>query len=254
LRHARAEVGSAAVAGALPVAGLLAYNAACFGSPLDTGYSHDFCWSPAQGSGLAGFTYPHLGPLFDLTFGPYRGLFFMSPFLVLAVLGAILLWRRGLALEATICVGAATIFIVALSAYWGWNGGRVDGPRYLVPAVPFLALPAAVSFPLLLRSLPGRLVLVVLSALSIFVTWSLFIAGNTFPLSWLRNPLLDYSLPALRANNLAPNAGLFFGLSGWPTLIPLVVALAVVVLGAWLTRRIAQEPIGRDRARPVLLG
>lgn len=247
-------IGAAAIAGAVPVAALLVYNAACFGSPTDTGYSHDFCWSPAQSAGFAGFTYPHSSPLFDLTFGPYRGLFYMSPYLLLAALGAFLLWRRGLGPEALVCVGAAIVFIVTLSAYWGWNGGRVDGPRYLVPAVPFLAFPAAVTFPWLLRSIAGRLVLFVLGAASCFVTWSLFITGDTFPLSWLRNPLVDYSLPALRNNVMAPNAGLFFGLSGWTTLLPLLLVLALVLLVAWVTGRAAQAPIGRDRASPVLLG
>jgi len=134
------RIASMTAAGAVPVAGLFAYNYACFGNPLDTGYSHDFCWSSAQGAGFAGFTYPHLGPLFDLTVGPFRGLFFASPFLLLAIPGLLVMRKRGLGPEALVCAITVVLFILAISAYWGWNGGKVDGPRYLVPIVPFCAL------------------------------------------------------------------------------------------------------------------
>lgn len=226
----RLSSAAAAAAGALvPLAGLLVYNARSFSGPLDSGYSHDFCWSSAQAAGFQGFTYPHLQPLFDLTFGSFRGLFYMSPFLLLAVPGAVIAYRRGLRAEVTVCLVTTVLFIVALSAYWGWNGGQVDGPRYLVPIVPFAAFPCA----FLLDSLASVPVLWVVvgpaAAWSAFATWSEFLGGDLFPSSWLRDPLFQYSLPHLGANEIAPNAGLFFGLAGWQSLLPLLLLLLLCV-------------------------
>jgi hypothetical protein len=233
------------------VAGLLAYNAACFGNPLDTGYSHDFCWSAAQGAGYAGFTYPHPGPLFDLSFGSFRGLFYSAPFLLLALPGAILMFRRGLKTEALLCLVAGVGFIVLISAYWGWNGGRVDGPRYLVPAVPFFAFPVLFFLEAVWRRVLAWPLLAALGGWSLFATWALMLSGPTFPISWLRSPLFDYSLPALQAGRITSNAGLFLGLSGWASLIPLAVLILLVSLwGRW--RRPSQRvlTIGPDR-RPA---
>jgi hypothetical protein len=136
-------------------------------------------------------------------------------------------------------------FILAISAYWGWNGGRVDGPRYLVPMVPFLALPVAVALPVLFRTVGGRVLVVALSAWSFLATWTLFLGGLTFPTSWLRNPWLQFSLPALGHGIITPNAGAFAGLSGWASLLPLVLLVAAVLLIRRL-RPLDQVPIGRD--------
>jgi hypothetical protein len=233
LRRNRRSLGWVAGAACVPVAGLLAYNFACFGNPFDTGYSHDFCWSSAQAAGYAGFTYPHLGPLWDLTFGTYRGLFFGAPFLLLALPGAYFMLQRRLGLEAALCIGCSALFIVAISAYWGWNGGAVDGPRYLVPIVPFLALPAAIFFDRAAERLPLLAGGIVLGAYSVVVTWLLFLGGELFPISWLRNPLTDYSLPQLAGNHIAPNAGFFLGLSGWTSLLPLAALVTLIAVGRW---------------------
>lgn len=226
------------VAGLVPVAGVLLYNKICFGSALDTGYAHDYCWSSAQSAGFAGFTYPHLGPLWDLTLGSYRGLFFMSPFLLLAVPGVFFMVRRKMTIESVICIVSGLGFIILLSAYWGWNGGQVDGPRYLVPIIPFLVFPAALFVDGTSRDRRAKALVGILSLLSLVVTVPLFLGGELFPSSWLRNPLIQYSLPALSRGQIAPNAGYFFGLRGWASLLPLLVVL--VAIGAVVTARSAR--------------
>lgn len=243
LRHNVRGFVALCVAGAVPIAGLFAYNTAAFGNPLDTGYSHDWCWSSAQGAGYAGFTYPHLGPLWDLTFGPFRGLFFMSPWLLLGLSGLYVLWRSGLRLESSMCMSIGAGFIVLISAYWGWNGGRVDGPRYLVPMVPFVAFLAAFGLEASWWRKRTRVVSLVLAVWSIAVTWALFLGGDQFPVSWYRNPLTQYSLPALRDGVIESNAGGFFGLSGWSSLLPLGLLVLLVLL--WRT------PPGLRRTRHV---
>ncbi|HZU13139.1 MAG TPA: hypothetical protein VFB58_09905 [Chloroflexota bacterium] len=230
LRSQLRAIGAAVATGLVPIIALLGYNQMAWGNPLDTGYSHDFCWSAAQSAGFAGFTYPHLWPLIDLTFGEYRGLFFTSPFLLLALPGAYLMWRRGRQAEALTCIASAVILILAISAQWGWNGGRVDGPRYIVACVPFLALPAAFAVRAMFRSAAWRVVLGIIAAWSLAATWILFLGGATFPTSWLPYPLTQYSLPALAHNQITPNFGLFFGLSGWESLLPLAVAVVLIAL------------------------
>lgn len=228
------KVGAFLAAGSIPLGMLFVYNYLCFGNPFDTGYSHDFCWSSAQAAGIAGFTYPHLGPLFDLTFGPFRGLFYMSPFLLLAVPGLLLMARQGLHREAVICALIGIVLIVAISSYWGWNGGRVEGPRYLVPAIPFLAFPVAFFLDALPLNPLAWAIVAGTGGWSFFVVWAEFLGGYLFPISWLRDPIPQYSIPALRQDIIAPNAGFFVGLSGWESLLPLACLLVGV---AFLTRR-----------------
>lgn len=251
LRRRPGALAATVVAGAVPVAALAIYNLAVFGSPIDAGYSHDYCWSAAQAAGFQGFTYPHLGPLFDLTLGPFRGLFFASPFLLLAAPGLCWMARRGLRAETATCAVVGVLFILALSAYWGWNGGRVDGPRYLVPVIPFLAFPAAFAVEAGLRLWATRVFIYLLGAQSIAITWALLLGGDTFPMSWLRNPLVDWSLPALARNDITSNAGNFLGLSGWQSLIPLVLLLALIA--SWPAGRAPEAVARKEPAVPALV-
>jgi hypothetical protein len=69
-------------------------------------------------------------------------------------------------------------------------------------------------------------------------------------MSWLRNPLVDWSLPALGRNDIASNAGNFLGLTGWQSLVPLVLLLALIA--AWPAGR-APRAVTRSEgvAEPV---
>jgi hypothetical protein len=140
------------------------------------------------------------------------------------------MWRRGFRLEIAVCLVVSVTFILAISAYWGWNGGQVDGPRYLVPMVPFLALPAVFLLDFLPRRPLSWLLVAPLAGWSLFAAWTQFLGGLLFPTSWLRDPIGQYSLPALGRNEIAPNAGYFLGLRGWQSLLPLLLILAAVVV------------------------
>jgi hypothetical protein len=123
------------------------YNAAAFGSPLALGYSHlagPDQFQQGQAQGVFGVTYPHLEAIWQTTFGPYRGLFLLSPVLLLAIPALILLYRRaGWRAEALVCAAIGIAFFLFNWSYFAWDGGYSMGPRHILPAVPFLVLPIA---------------------------------------------------------------------------------------------------------------
>ena len=129
------------VAGALP-AGLAlgAYDRAAFGSPFHLSYRYvteEFI--AEQRSGFFGIHAPRLHGVQELLVGRH-GVFLEQPILVLAAAGLVLLWRRGFRAEALAC-GAVTLLFALLSVgYFDPYGGDSPGPRFLVPALPFLAL------------------------------------------------------------------------------------------------------------------
>lgn len=118
----------------LPVLATLAllglYNLARFGSPFNSGYHF------AAGEG---FTQPFLTGLYGLTISPYRGLFWYNPALLLAIPGWLVLQRRA-PWAAWLALALAALQMLMFAGWWSWHGGIVWGPRFLIPALPWLAL------------------------------------------------------------------------------------------------------------------
>ena len=139
------------VAGTTP---LLFYNTWAFGSPFRNGYSdavgvlgatgHDVVGANDQG--FFGLTHPRPDDALDLLFDSERGLFVLTPVVAVAVAGLVPLWRRGLRRAAILVGSLALAFILYNAAYWIPFGGDTPGPRFLVPLLPFLALPLAAAF------------------------------------------------------------------------------------------------------------
>jgi hypothetical protein len=140
------ELASRVALGMSPALALGAlYNLLAFGSPLGVGYGHlagpsEFRVGQAQG--FFGVTYPHLDALFATTFGTYRGIFLLSPVLLLAIPGGVLLWRRlQWRAEAVLCAAVGLGYLVFNASYFAWDGGYSLGPRHMLVAVPFMVLP-----------------------------------------------------------------------------------------------------------------
>ncbi|MEI8166295.1 MAG: hypothetical protein WCG26_07945 [Chloroflexales bacterium] len=112
---------------------LLWYNLARFGTPMASGYASE--------AGL--FTTPLAEGLYGLLLSPGKSVLLFAPPLLLALPGALALWRRG---HGGVVLLGAGLFLSHLLLYatWGeWQGGGVWGPRFLLPVVaPLLVLGA----------------------------------------------------------------------------------------------------------------
>ena len=114
------------------LAGLLVLlvDALRFGSPWMTGYApSDRPFSGSVPVGLSG-----------LLISPFAGLLFYDPLLFAGLLALpLLLWRHPR--EALLPLGLFCGSLLFYSGYHAWTGGSAWGPRYLVPALPYLLLP-----------------------------------------------------------------------------------------------------------------
>jgi hypothetical protein len=78
--------------------------------------------------------------LYGLVLSPGKGLFTYNPFLLLAIPGAVALWRRDRAATALL-VGLMVTRVLLYARWSDWPGGIAWGPRFLMPAVgPFALL------------------------------------------------------------------------------------------------------------------
>ena len=125
------------VLGGLPFGiALGVYHYVCFGSPFVTSLEVSTRFTE-KGLLFGVFRLPSLEALWGLTFSEHRGLFFVSPVLLLAFAGVWRMRRRDLVMIGAI----VSIFLISISGFNGWHGGSAFGPRYLLPIVPLLAIP-----------------------------------------------------------------------------------------------------------------
>ncbi len=234
------QMGWVTMPAALVAAGWMAYNTAIFGSPLELGYSHSELWTEQHHTGFMSLNLPHAAAMWGITFGLFRGLFVLSPWLLLALPGFWLWYRSGrYRAEWLAALASAVVIFLFNSSSVMWWGGFAVGPRYLLPALPFMALPVIFVFKNPVSS-RNRVFLGLLAALfgwSFVATWGLTLAEQAFPSDAILNPLLDYALPNWLAGNIARNMGTILGLGGLWSLLPLLLALALITLAGWLLHR-----------------
>jgi hypothetical protein len=166
-----------ATIGAAPfILALMLYHQACFGSPFETGYKYlnDPGYQGWHVGGFLGIRLPEARAFALSFFSPLRGLFVLSPFLLLAIPGLAMLWKAGnrpaamgdqvdvrSPLRALFWLSAlellAHAYFTSSFSYesWGW----AMGPRHMTPLVPYLLFPAASVLEALSRhtSAPARL-------------------------------------------------------------------------------------------------
>jgi len=247
----KAHLGWAVAGATLPGALWMAHNLAIYGRPITFGYSYSTLYMDKHNVGFLSLSYPTIGALWAITFGSFRGLFYLSPVLLLALPGfAILARRREIRPEVLVCAWAIVAFLAFNASSVMWEGGFAVGPRYLVPMLPFLVPPLVAAIEYLGRHVAGRALTAVLAAWSFLAVWAETHGGQSFP-DWTPDPLFRYSLVRLWQGDVARNAGMLLGLSGLASLIPL--ALVIGVLLAALIRLIGRQR-GAENAIPAGAG
>jgi len=174
------------------------YSFMCFGSPLASSYnySNDVVMWKVRGR-LFGI--PDHVRFYYLLFSPYRGLFFSSPILLLAIPGGFFFlkakkWRA----EAILCMAVSVFFIIYIASFHAWHGGSAVGPRYLLPAYPYIFLLAGFSLKRFTR------VFKVIGFVSILINLSITTVGNEIPRD-IKNPLWDVVFKNIITGNVSIN-------------------------------------------------
>jgi hypothetical protein len=144
----RLRAAALGLAGALPAAVLLAlYHQRAFGAALASGYLYlnDAGYQGWHQGGLLGIGLPDARAFGLSFFSPLRGLFALSPFLVLALPGLAPRFFARARAELAMSLAMLALYTYFTSSFsydsWGWT----TGPRHLAPLVPFLVLPAALA-------------------------------------------------------------------------------------------------------------
>jgi hypothetical protein len=103
------------------------------GSPFATGYEGTG-WTTPLPIGLAG-----------ALISPGRGILWEFPAVVLVPFGVRAMWREGRRMEASVFAGLAVIELLNVATWEAWWGGWDWGLRLFVPALPLLAVMAAIG-------------------------------------------------------------------------------------------------------------
>jgi hypothetical protein len=238
-----AAYAATAIVGAAPA---LLYNLWSLGSPLRFAYSHAVAVPGRTGhavlglnsDGFFGITAPRPGAAVDLLLSG-RGLLTLTPVLVMGLVGAAIMRRGGRRAEARVIFAVSAVYFLYNIAYWQPLGGGTPGPRFLIPALPFLAIGLAPAFR---RYRALTLCLAIVSG-------TMMVAGAlTYPLVggdgiaiWAQRLVwadLEHTV-------LTP-----LGVTDpWLAILPVLAALAATV--AFAARATARAPVGA--IRPALL-
>jgi hypothetical protein len=230
--------GWAALSGGVIALAWMTYNTSVFGGPLNLGYSQSELWTDQHETGFMSLTLPHWDAIWGITFGAFRGLFILSPWLLLFFPG-LYLWRRSrkYPLEYWVVLASvAGIFLFNASSIMWWGGFAV-GPRYMLPMLPFMVLPVAFVIERWENKAWFRLILAFFLIWSFLATWGLTLADQAFPSDSIRNPLLEYAVPNWLEGNIARNWGTIAGIPGLWSLVPLLVLLFLLSVLVWITIR-----------------
>lgn len=231
------------IAGAMPV---FAFNAWALGSPTEFAYGAAVAVQGLDGhaalglndDGLFGITVPKPGAGLELLLAS-RGLLVLTPVLAAAIAGLFVMRRSGRRAELAVIAAIAVAFFVYNAGYWLPFGGGTPGPRFLIPALPFVAIGLAYAY----RSLPALTL-----GLAIPSAVMMLIGALTFPLLgdngtgiW-GEKLFDLDLEHTVLTALGVGDPLL-------ALLPVLVALAGAV--ALAARSVPPTPLGSVRAAVV---
>lgn len=224
---------------------LLLYNRWAFGSIRHLSYAEAVSKRGRSGhavlgansKGFFGVGMPSPRAALEILLAP-RGLLILSPVLALSAVGIVALYRQRRRAEALTISAIGLGFLTFNAGYYVAFPGSTTGPRLLVAALPFLAVPLAASY----RRLPGCTVALATASavlmLAATATWPLIGTDDTG--RWadqiLGGDLRDTTL------TLFAGAG-----HGWLALLPFAVPVAIAVVLSTLATTL--PAIGAREAR-----
>jgi len=248
-------LGWALLGAALPIALLLYYHDAAFGSPFATGYHASKSFAHHHQRGFMGLDQFRIAALIGSTVTGDNGLLVFSPFLLFAIPGWVLMWRaRDQRWAAGVTLAIVVIFVAFLSSISMWRGGWQMGPRYITVMLPFAVIPVAACA----ARLDGRWVLRALFVATVVTSIAIYTLSCAeyphFP-EQFKNPFYEITLRLLREGHAPYNVGWLFGLRSVWSLAPYLAVLLVLI--AWLAvpsrRHLRSGLVGLTLAIAILL-
>jgi hypothetical protein len=229
-RHGRAA-GWLAVGAVPPMLATALYQWIAFGRPWRLPYA--YYAGVINGTSEGGYKIPSPSQVLGVFTGT-NGLLLLTPLTVVAIGAAVMCARRGgeTATHALVALAVTGMYVVMIA---GWSGTAIaedPGPRYLIPALPFLAVPLAVAWERVSR-------LALLSAL--FGGLMMALATFTDMLVGIGRPRLDGYVDHLRVHAFSQTLwSIGFGDVG-----TICYVASVVAVGAWLVRGARQAALHR---------
>ena len=168
-----------------------------------------------------------------------RGLLVLTPVIVAALAGVVLLRRGRHRTEANVIIAVAAVYFVYNAGYWLTFGGGTPGPRFLIPALPFVAVGLAPAY----RRFPA-----VTLALAIPSAVFMVVAALTFPLLGENGPgtWLEFLWDGRFEHTVLTVAGVS---NAWLALLPVIAALIAAI--ALAVRATPATPLGDLRLAVV---
>ncbi len=234
--------------GLIPCLALLAYQTACFGSPLSVSITQSVF--KQENEFLGAFRPPRLKALYYILLSPKRGLFAHTPILAISLVAIFYAFKKNknmipLYLSAS-CILAA---VIANSSFNIWWGGASTCLRYLICSMPLWIL--------LLAYLPaGKPIFLLAVSLFAFSFFNMLAVASVSPeyLVDTANPLYGWTYEMFFSGNMSVfkspirlqffhpqweqfkywtswNIGMLVGMKGFASLLPLFLFVSTASLG-----------------------
>lgn len=231
------------LSGTLPAAGfLMMYNYCCYGNPVKLSYAYKYGqhFVDIHTQGFMGVARFSPAAFWGITFSSAKGLFYLSPVLLLGLVGlAGLIKAAGRKRYGVFFLLCFCGYILFNASFVDWPAGWTFGPRHIVPMVPYLSLGAvglfAADSTFLSKTAKKTMFSLFLGLGSVSVLFS-FLAVITNPHipTGFSNVVTDFLVPLLRVGYLSSNVMLMLALSEAKAHI---VWLLLVGLGLFLLFR-----------------